>query len=379
MRFRRTVPFAVVLASTLLAAGCNPVPRGEALHAAVDRALEAGDLTEARRLLDARPISDDPVAMRLLAELEIMSGRHREAQALLGALTADDTVRTLIFDACVGAALGDLEGSDAEGALAALAPCEGSGRLDVVALRLDAQSFGDVPPVEAFEAAVAALRAAPAGPETDVAASALESAALRTAAAQTDAGLRAEWLRRGFEVGRSPEVGPQLIAAIEAAGEAAMATDRQAAATWFEHLFTVRIEGLEVPDDVRARAEARSREALFPIFCENFTARYNRKALEDDIAAGIVVRETHAVVLPPEPAEARAERFNAFVYSRAERPRPFPTPNYLELHGVCADVATECVVSWDVVERTVYDFALVEERFAREAGVELRYEPGNEL
>lgn len=379
MRARNALPLATLVALSLACAACQRVPTGEALHAAVNAALDANNVDEARRLLGARPIDDDPVAQRLLVELEIMSGRYREAQLLLAEQPDGSGFDVLREDACIGAALADLEGSDAEGALTSLAPCTDSARIDLIALRLDAVSFAAAPDAEAFAGALDALRAAAPGPEADVAAAALESAARRSAEKAESAGERAEWLLRAFRVGQSPDVGTELVAAIEAAGDAMHDVDPQAAATWYEHLFTARVEGLEVPDDVRRRVEERSRLVLFGTYRDNFTSRYDRKALEDDIAAGIVDATTHQLILPAEPLEARVERFNDFVYTRAERSRPTPTPNHLATTGQCTDPSATCRMAWDDVVRVIYDFAIVEERFAREQGVVLQYAPANEL
>jgi hypothetical protein len=220
------------------------------------------------------------------------------------------------------------------------------------------------------------LRTVPPSPEVDRAAELFESAALRLSESAEGPYMKLRYLSRAFEVGLDPVLGARVIADALREGEALVASDPQTAVSILEHLYIARVRGLEVPADVRARAEENSRLALRPVFAESFGGRYRQKRFDvADREAGILSEDGTTLTFRGATADERLEAARAWLYRSYERPRPVEAPDFLASWGQCPPAPEACVVPFDEGARWAHEVDLLEDALAAELGRPLSWLP----
>ncbi len=387
-----------------LCVGCQTAPPAPTtltpdLQAQVNALLEAADGSGALVILDSVPTDTQPMTQQLRAQALAAVGRFVEAQTLVAAMPAGSDRDTLRQDTCVGAALVAATVTDA---VQALAPCSEDTRIDVrsLALAAEVQQLPTIdmalPPTEPelpegsgamvirleepavniirFVELQTALHEAADGPEKTVAANALEAAWLAASVRVSDPVRRLQMRVGAFEVGQAPELGETLIADIEARADELATVYPQGAATLYELLFLRQIEGLEVSDEVVERTAAKSREALFPIFRQNFMFRYNEKHLEDDMAEfeGYSSETLVARFAQPDP-EARRTAIARWLYRITERPAPTEVPDFMAEAGICEDLTVPCLFPLEQAIRIFYRLNDIEAALSVRLGHALTY------
>lgn len=375
-RFSPTL-FGAVLATALVPAcdcGGERIEDPDEVYALVDDLLERGDLETAVALLEQHELAETDRGLFLRAEAAVMAAEFDTAFELLTVrMQLEPEQLYLLTDACAMGALAALDNGNAAVAAQRVQHCERHDRVDVRALAI--RSSEAPPTAEQVDALLTSIRGAEPGPEVDVAAAQLELGLLEHAErlAETDDLASLELTTLAFRVGQDPEVGGRLAQAYFDAAEARFDSDPQTAATLYEHLYVARIEGLEVDPELAARAETRSRDALFPVYQGNLRARYDRKFADEDAEAGIFDPAAGTFdfgVLD----DAAYEEFLVWLYRRMERPRPFPTPDSLAWAGVCEDRSRPCAFVFRDFARIAYYTGRIEEEFlAANPGVDFSY------
>jgi hypothetical protein len=383
------------VAGAALAAGCQPTapPALSAEEAqAAGALLVQGSASEALTILESRDLTSDPSHAALLVEALI---HDNQADAALAALEqVDDELRhqALLIDLCVRGV--EHASPDAGQMQGSLDHCEGIERVDLMAASalisivslpvLDEIAEGY--PDRGMEAMTSPLDAmilynlsrridesAP-GRARDGARRLLEASYVAASTRVPDPVARMLARRDAYLVANSPELGEGLVDEIVSRADALAVTDPQGAATLYEIVIFGNVGELEIPPEMHERATAQTRAVLFPVFLENFTERYERKHLEVDIEAGIVTQDDrNARFAPAATMDEREHALAAWLYRVSERPQPIMPPAFAPRFEGCADPATQCVVSYEDMVRTVYNIDAVEQAHALATGVAVAY------
>ncbi len=361
-----------------LVAGCSrpaPPPDPAELIGRADALIAAGDGSGALAALDLLGDNALPAARVLRAEALMTLGRWDDAIAALADAGDDTTTAAVRGDACALGAMAALETQDAPAAARRLEPCAASTRVDLQAARIatDVAAGTDVGEVVIGEAAER-LAHMPPSPELDRAAELLERAALARMDAVEGPYAKLRFLSRAFEVGQNPELRERLLEMTMREGEAVVTSDPHTAVSLLEHLTIARVRGLEVPADMRARAETLSRQALFPTFVDGFGARYlTRPLAADDRAAGILSEDGTTLTFRGATEAERAEQARAWVYRAYERPRPTDDVDFLGIYGQCPPAPEPCVLPFAEAVRFIHDLDDLEEALSRQLGRPLNW------
>lgn len=372
----RLVLLTLTLTSLAACDGCSPGAEDpEVVFQTVDELLEGGDPGAALSLLERHELIDTDPGLLFAVEAWIMSGEYELAQqALTTRVDLDADTVVLLEDACAMGALAAIDAGDPVTASARLEPCSGRDRVDLFAISARL-SDADVD-LRGYDRMIEQVRGAEDGPELDTAAAQLEQMFLERAETEEDVVLEVALRRRAYVVGQDPEIGDALIERIFQAAEEVIGTDRQQSATFLEILYLRQVEGLEVSDEVVARATERATEVLFPIYTGNLWDRYERKFSEEDVALGLFDLETRTFNVGMIDTDERLDEVLTWYFRRIERPRPHPTPDIFTNVGVCINRTVACSYSFERHAAMAYDMNNLEERYlAENPGVTFEWTP----
>lgn len=372
MKSKRLLCVAL-LGALLGAASCTPKPEAvdpAALIGQADAILSAGDAAGALALLEPLDPAQYPAVLLLRAQSNIQLGRFDDALDALATAPDDTTTNALRGDACVLGVMATIPDSATALAEQRIAPCAAHQRIDVEAARVAVEALAMR---EVREATLGdlneRLRTFTGSPEVDRAAELLEQTALWLAERAPTPFSKIRFLSRAFEVGQAPELRDEILQMAIREGELLVESDPHQAVSILEHLYISRVSGLEVPANVKERAEASARRALRPIFTESFRGRYAQKEFDvADRAAGILSEAGSTLTFAGATDEARADAARTWLYRSYERPRPVQSPDYLASWGQCPPAPAVCAVPFEEGARWAHDVDLLEEELAAQLG-----------
>lgn len=365
--------YVAVLGAFFGSAACAPKVEPvdpNAIIGQADAILSAGDANGALALLESLDAAQHPAVLLLRAQANIQLDRFDDALAALATAPDTTTANALRGDACVLGVMAAIPESATALAEQRIAPCAALQRIDIEAARATVEALAQR---EVREATLGELnerlRTFTGSPEVDRAAELLEQTARWLSERAETPFAKIRFLARAFEVGQSPELRDEILQMAIREGELLVESDPHQAVSILEHLYISRVAGLEVPANVRERAEASARRALRPIFTESFRGRYAHKEFDvADRAAGILSEDGSTLTFVGATDEARGDAARTWLYRSYERPRPVQSPDYLASWGQCPPAPEACVVPFEEGARWAHDVDLLEEELAAQLG-----------